>query len=114
MSAIQVAGVDKLPFVSREVNRWMNRVLGGYHRYPSREAWAPPVNLYEDALAYYLVADMAGVEPGVIDLHLNGRQLVLRGDRPTPRLDATIAQAFEWSAPADGAEEIPAVPRAHP
>jgi len=72
--------------VAGEMSRWLDRVLGAdFHRYRDRESWSPAVNLYEDAAAYLMVVDLAGIDPKTIDLRVDKHQLVLRGQRPAPR-----------------------------
>jgi len=86
MTAVNIEAADKFSPVAQEMGRWIDRILGPeFHPYRSRHAWTPSVNLYEDSLAYYLVADLGGIDPGKIDLRVEARQLVLRGERPAPR-----------------------------
>jgi len=69
-----------------EMVRWMDRVLGpDIHRFGHGGMWTPAINLYEDPAGYYLVADLAGVDPQSIDLRVEHQQLVFRGQRPPPR-----------------------------
>ena len=70
--------------LAKQMSRWIEHVLGtDYVQYPGN-AWRPAVNLYEDPEAFYLVADVAGVDAKSIDLHVQKRMLVLRGERSSP------------------------------
>ena len=44
--------------------------------------WNPSVDLVETADAYFLFADVPGVEPSTIDLSVTGNVLTLRGVKP--------------------------------
>jgi HSP20 family protein len=69
--------------------------------------WTPAVNLYEDAVAYHVCVDLAGVDKEAIDVTVTPAQtphdspsLVIRGARAVPRTpahgtddDATASQA---------------------
>lgn len=71
---------------ANRVTRWIDQVVNvHFHRYCPAEAWAPAINLYEDNAAYYVVADLAGVEADRIDLHVEDGRLVLSGQRAAPR-----------------------------
>ena len=83
--AIRLAEED-LPFMADRMSRWVDGVLGrDYHRYRPAQAWNPAINLYEDEAGFHLVADLAGIDPEVIDLRVEKNRLILRGQRPAPR-----------------------------
>ncbi|MDY7011591.1 MAG: Hsp20/alpha crystallin family protein [Planctomycetota bacterium] len=83
--AIRLAEEDP-SFLDDRMSRWVDGVLGyDYHRYRSGQAWSPAINLYEDDAGFHLVADLAGIDPEVIDLRVNKNRLILRGVRPSPR-----------------------------
>ena len=80
------AAQDPLPSMAKHMKKWMDQVLGpAYRQYLPGEAWSPAVNLYEDDVAYHLVADLAGVSHKMIDLRVETGRLIICGDRPTPR-----------------------------
>ena len=71
---------------ANQMSRWLERVLGpDYRRYRPRQSWSPAINFYEDAAAYFLVADLAGVQPDSINLRVAKGRLVLQGQRLSPR-----------------------------
>ncbi len=47
-------------------------------------SWSPPVDLFETADAYVLLAEVPGVERSELDLTVEGRRLVLSGRRRAP------------------------------
>ena len=87
MAQLAEKGPSSLP---NQMSRWVEQVLGkNYHKYCPGEAWAPVVNLYEDAVSYLLVVDLAGLRTEDIDLRVEKNILVLSGDRQTPALPKT-------------------------
>ncbi|MCD4699435.1 MAG: Hsp20/alpha crystallin family protein [Phycisphaerae bacterium] len=83
--AISLADED-LSFPADQMSQWVDGVMGqDYHRYRPGQAWSPAINLYEDDAGFHLVADLAGIDPEVIDLHVQKNRLILRGARPSPR-----------------------------
>lgn len=83
--AIRLADED-FSFMADRMSRWVDGVLGrDYHRYRSAQAWNPSINLYEDDTGFHLVADLAGIDPEVVDLRVEQNRLILRGVRPAPR-----------------------------
>jgi HSP20 family protein len=72
------------------INQWrrdVERVFNGLEEgLPSRgevtaAAWAPAVDIKEEDGAYVLHADLPGVEPKDIELHMENAVLTLRGQR---------------------------------
>ena len=79
--------------LAEQMSRWLDRVLGPeYHRYSPGDSWRPSVNLYEDDGSFYVVADLAGVRAESIDLRIDTGQLLLRGQRTSPRPEAAGAE----------------------
>src|SRR5690348_10326570 len=80
--------VVPLSSLQHELNRliehyWPVRptTAGGGGERPSA-AWTPDVDLYETADEVVLLADLPGVDPGSIELTVDGRLLTLRGEKP--------------------------------
>ena len=72
-------------FKNQPMGRWVDQVLGGgYGRYCAGEPWVPAINLYEGAEQYCVVVDLAGVHAAEIDVHVEGRRLIVSGSRVTP------------------------------
>jgi len=44
-------------------------------------AWTPPVDIREEAERYVIVADVAGVDPGAIDVTMDDGVLSIEGER---------------------------------
>ena len=72
---------------ARQMSQWLDRVMDAeFRRYRlAGGGWRPPVNVYEDATTYWVVAELAGVEPEEINLQMEGRRLILSGQRSVPR-----------------------------
>ncbi|MHC4294222.1 MAG: Hsp20/alpha crystallin family protein [Planctomycetota bacterium] len=84
---MQATHEEKFGSMARQMGQWVDHVLGrGYHKYSPEESWSPAMNLYEDATHYYVVVDLAGVDPKEINVHAEGRTLVLSGYRQTPEM----------------------------
>jgi HSP20 family protein len=68
----------------RRLSRWVDSVLTkAYHTYCPDQTWAPAVNLYESQQAYHAVFDLAGIDPGAIELYVEKEVLTLVGRRGT-------------------------------
>lgn len=55
-----------------------------YYHWSRTSAWQPAVNLYEDERAYYLCAELAGLEKDEIRVDALEQNIRIRGDRPVP------------------------------
>jgi HSP20 family molecular chaperone IbpA len=74
---------ERFSFLAEQMSKWVEQVLGPeYHRYRPRAVWRPAINLYEDASAFFLVADVAGIEPDSLGLGIDNGKLIVRGLRP--------------------------------
>jgi HSP20 family protein len=51
---------------------------------PHRSGVFPPVNVSEDTENLYVSSELAGIEPGDIDISVEGETLTLRGERKLP------------------------------
>jgi len=86
MNVMLQSAAEKAGRGADEMVRWMDRVLGpDIHRFRHGGTWTPAINLYEDPTGYYLVADLAGVDPQSIDLRVENQQLIFHGQRSPPR-----------------------------
>ncbi len=78
------------PSIANQMGRWVEQVLGkSFHKYCPGDSWTPAVNLYEDAVSYLIVVDLAGLRTEDIDLRVEKNVLVLSGERQTPTLPDT-------------------------
>jgi HSP20 family protein len=74
-----------------ELEEFQNRILSAFRPDAGRPAngnqelttaaWSPPVNIREDDKAYYLEADLPGLEKENVRVTLEGRLLTLSGER---------------------------------
>ena len=55
-----------------------------YIRFSPKDAWKPHINIYETTASFAICVDLAGMKPGAIQIDVQGRFLVLRGERPRP------------------------------
>ena len=71
---------------SRQTLRWMDEVLStGARKYCPRGTWTPSINVYETSSCYWVVAELAGVNTGQMELRVEKDVLVLLGHRDTPQ-----------------------------
>jgi HSP20 family protein len=61
----------------RELQAWQER-LTSHHR----DAWAPPIDVYETADLYVITAEVPGLTRDNIELALEDTRLTIRGRRP--------------------------------
>jgi HSP20 family protein len=69
---------------SKDLDRFMTHVNTRSRSYPSAMnylAWNPDVNIYETADSLLVVAELAGVESGDIQIKYEGNRLVVVGQR---------------------------------
>ena len=59
-----------------------------FDRFNAGEApgWLPPVDVYETANEFVITAEVPGVARDQIDIRIHDRHLILRGERPTSRV----------------------------
>lgn len=86
MTVLEYSAGSTATHVSEQMSRWIERVLGpDFRGYSPRQHWGPPINLYEDDVCFFLIADLAGLDVAKIDLQVEGRRVLIRGQRPSPR-----------------------------
>ncbi|MFP4354425.1 MAG: Hsp20/alpha crystallin family protein [Phycisphaerae bacterium] len=69
------------------LTRWVDSLLGKpYHKFCSDRTWSPAANLYESPTSYHAVFDLAGIDPGDIDLYVDKGVLHLTGKRLAPAM----------------------------
>ena len=79
------AGRDKRQHHPGGIGKWVDQVLGpAYHNYRPGQAWSPAVNLYEDAVSYFVVVDLAGVRRNEIELLVKDGMMTISGRRTMP------------------------------
>ncbi len=84
-NGIVLAEEDKFTPIGEQMGRWMDKVLGAsFRHFGPYDAWKPAINLCEFTDHYCLVADLAGMQAGEIDLRIENGSLFITGDRPMP------------------------------
>ncbi len=63
------------------LNRLFQRGLGPVREQESLQAWAPPVDIYENEKEIVLKADLPEVKPEDVDIRMENNILTLRGER---------------------------------
>ena len=67
----------------RDLRAWQERLERLAH--PRSEPWAPPIDIYETAIAYVITVEVPGVGRDDVDLAVEESRLVIRGRRPEGR-----------------------------
>ena len=76
---------DSFRELSRTMDAMMDGVMGqNYFRSSARDSWDPPLNVYEMADKLVVCVELAGMEPGDLDVQVEGGVLHIRGHRPKP------------------------------
>jgi len=74
---------ERIVVITHQMGRWADQVLGRAFHGPSA-SWKPAINVYENDDEYTVVAELAGVDPGKIDLRVDCGTLTIAGRRHTP------------------------------
>ena len=109
-----------------QLRREMDALFTRFGSAPASSEWQgvfPAVNLYETSGAYMLTAELPGVEPGAIDVSVQGSTVTLSGERKIDyaghkevsihrreRQDGSFRRAFQLPTAID-ADKIEAVHR---
>ncbi|MDX1402495.1 MAG: Hsp20 family protein, partial [Kiloniellales bacterium] len=76
-----------------DLRREMDRVMNAFTRQPNGRAFGagtfPPVNVWEDGQAYFVEAEIPGVDLEAIDLQVVGNELAIKGRRDLPEVEGT-------------------------
>ena len=79
------ADSDDFAKLSRRMSHMIRELQRrSYQPFSPRRGWKPSVNLYEDQEAFVVCVDLAGMKPDQIDVRMEGRFMIIRGDRPMP------------------------------
>lgn len=66
------------------IEQQLSQMLKGPNLYQveqTKATWSPPVDIYETAEGYVLMAEVPGVASGEIDIKVSGGTLTLKGER---------------------------------
>jgi HSP20 family protein len=66
-----------------------------FSRFSSPDAWRPAVNAYRCAECIAICVDLAGVDPKSIDLRVQSRRLLIRGQRQPPEPESTRSKPVQ-------------------
>ncbi|HEV8724555.1 MAG TPA: Hsp20/alpha crystallin family protein [Candidatus Binatia bacterium] len=69
---------------AERIHRNFLQVAAGAH-YRAPHGWEPPVNVVETEESLWVISALPGVATDRIDVRLEGRELVITGERPLPR-----------------------------
>ena len=77
---------DLLQQVERIHRNFLQVAVGTRYRasYGKRPAWQPPVNLVETEESFWVISAIPGVTADHVNIHIEGRDLVIEGERPLP------------------------------
>ena len=71
--------------LTRQMGQMMDELASRqFFNFSSHDSWEPAVNVYVTASAYFVCADLAGMDGEAIDVREEGDRLVIRGRRTTP------------------------------
>ena len=71
---------------AERIHRNFLQITAGAH-YQVSHGWEPPVNVVETDERLWVISALPGVAADRLDVRLEGRELVIAGDRPLPRCD---------------------------
>ncbi len=71
----------------RDLERFANTFLDGARRGPRQM----PMDLYRDGDHYVLTADLPGIDPGSVDIDVDGQLLTIRAERTLP-----VGEDVQW------------------
>lgn len=76
---------DSFQELSKSMDLMMDGVLGAdYFRSSGRDTWDPSLNVYETPDHLIICVELAGIQPGEMDVQVEDGMLHIRGDRPKP------------------------------
>jgi HSP20 family protein len=78
---------DLLQQVERIHRNFLQIAAGTQYRASHRRgpAWEPPVNVVETDTSLWVISAVPGVAPDRMNVRLEGRELVISGERPLPK-----------------------------
>jgi HSP20 family molecular chaperone IbpA len=74
---------DLLQQAGRIQRNFLQIAAGAHYRAP--HGWEPPVNIVETDESLWVISALPGVAADRLDVRLEGRELVIAGERPLPR-----------------------------
>ena len=90
MIRLEPGGRDVDDAVGR-VSQLMEHMLQkSFFKFRPCDRWHPTINFYETDDAYHLCADLAGVDPKQVELHVEGQDLRISGHRPAPTPEGAV------------------------
>ncbi len=89
MYEVKVSGrMDGSESIQRDIERFFNHFAQWKHPQAFFEkAWKPNCDVYECPKRLHVIVELAGVSGDEVEVLLQGRTLIIRGDRPQPQPD---------------------------
>ena len=83
MAIVRWEPLQELLTTQRQFDRLFNKAFPRFfdEEEPSTRPWAPPVDIYENDKALVLKADLPGIEPKDVEIHVQDGILYLKGER---------------------------------
>ena len=77
---------DLLQQAERIQRNFLQMALGTHYRafHGRSSSWEPPVNVVETDHGVWVICAISGVAAENVDVHIDGRELVITGQRPLP------------------------------
>jgi HSP20 family molecular chaperone IbpA len=78
---------DLLQRVERIHRNFLQIAVGSRYRvsYGKKPAWQPPINVVETEDSLWVISAIPGVAADHVNVHIDGRDLVIEGERPLPQ-----------------------------
>lgn len=83
MSYPRTDPVEGILALQRELDRFL-RKPSGFDLGMSAAGVFPPLNVFRNPEALVIRAEVPGVDPAAIEVHVEGRALTIKGERPVP------------------------------
>ena len=77
---------DLLQQAERIHRNFLQIAVGSHYRssHGRSPSWEPPINVIETEQSLWIVSALAGVTVDRVNVHLEGRELIISGERPLP------------------------------
>jgi HSP20 family protein len=78
---------DLLQQAERIHRNFLQIAVGAHYRsfHSKSSSWEPPVNVVETDESVWVISAIPGVAADGVEVHLEGRELVIAGERPLPK-----------------------------
>lgn len=84
---------DSFHELAKSMDAMMDGLSGpDYFRSSGRDTWDPALNVYEMDDKFVVCVELAGIQPGEMDVQVEGGVLHIRGFRPKPTVPETTGE----------------------